>query len=490
MAVTACMQKENEEGKLRAISANESVKEKWQRSRKSVELEVTAKGEQMPMRIGVFAESNEATEEESESINGIPFIRSKEGNTYRPENSAIYTGDTAAIFRISWPYTAKLKLCDTINLDAPFDAWLYGIETSREITDEKMKIKIGLQHSTSMVRLRLESADMRKILSETSLSGSNIYTAGDYVPYTGKWLNLRGAGNPISLTMDKRMSRYQYIDFVIPPSPHAGDVKIAIKADGEQYIVKTTLPRLGRGEMTQLNMELADDGLRIKSSWIEGERGVETEQAACTDSIAEGDYLLSDGSTSRVYGKDAVAVVIESDGRHGKAVALKDMDGLICFGKEKYSSGILFTSVDKQKTEGYINPTRATSIDELQRIVYTPTMAYPTDCALGYTDGCLLSQKLQSQKKEWDKDELGAYINKTDAAYVPSLGELAKLYYILNPYKGETFSPEGFSRPSGVYTSISESTEGRNYIMDFDTGLASGNVSKKTRLRLRMFYLF
>ena len=31
---------------------------------------------------------------------------------------------------------------------------------------------------------------------------------------------------------------------------------------------------------------------------------------------------------------------------------------------------------------------------------------------------------------------------------------------------------------------------GRNYIMDFDTGLASGNVSKKTRLRLRMFYLF
>ena len=329
MAVTACVQKENEEGKLRAISANESVKEKWQRSRKSVELDVTAKGEQMPMRIGVFAESNEATEEESESINGIPFIRSKERNTYRPENSAIYTGDTAAIFRISWPYTAKLKLSDTISLDAPFDAWLYGIETNREITDEKMKIKIGLQHSTSMVRLRFESADMRKILSETSLSGSNIYTAGDYVPYTGKWLNLRGAGNPISLTMDKRMSRYQYIDFVIPPSPHAGDVKIGIKADGEQYIVKTTLPRLGRGEITQLNMELADDGLRIKSSWIEGERGVETEQAACTDSIAEGDYLLSDGNTSRVYGKDAIAVVIESDGRHGKAVALKDMDGLL-----------------------------------------------------------------------------------------------------------------------------------------------------------------
>ena len=99
-------------------------------------------------------------------------------------------------------------------------------------------------------------------------------------------------------------------------------------------------------------------------------------------------------------------------------------------------------------------------------------------------------RQIKDQYKEWDKDELGAYINKTDAAYVPSLGELAKLYYILNPYKGETFSPEGFSRPSGVYTSISESTEGRNYIMDFDTGLASGNVSKKTRLRLRMFYLF
>lgn len=489
MSLTACMHEGNEDGKMHAVPAGESVKKKWQTSRKTLEVELSAYEGQTPSRIGVYAEYHDATAEERESINGIPFVRSN-GNTYTPENSSVITGDTTAIFRICSPYTAGLMPEDTLKLEAPFESWLYGNETGRAITDDVLKIKMDLQHSTSMVRLRLESEDMRKTMTEAVLEGSNIYTAGDYIPYSGIWINLRGNGCPVKVTMDKRMSRYNYIDFVIPPSAHAGDVKISITADGKDYIARTTLPRLGRGEMTQLNMLLSEDCLRITSSWIETNRGLRTESAGTVDTVAVGDYLMPDGRTVSEYSPEAIGVVMETDGTHGKAVAMKDMEGLVCFGKGEYSSGTVFASIDRQKAEGYINPSGITATDEELRIVYTPEMDYPEDCAIGYDDGCLLGQELKLEKKEWDKDEIAAYITRTDAAYIPSLGELVKLYYMLNPYKGEVFSPEGFSRPSGVYTSVSESSEDSNYIMDFDTGLASGNVSKKTRLKLRLFYLF
>lgn len=490
ITLSACGNKEKEEKRCHAISANEAARQIWQKSRKAVEIELQSKGNFPPEKICVYAQANDATEDESMSMMGTPFVRGKNGRTYLPEKSPVYTGDTTATYKICYPIRQGLGIYDKLEMKHPFEEWMFGTEISRATKDASMRIVMRLEHGTAKIRLRLESDDMRRILTGASLSGSNIYTKGEYMPYTGIWDKLGGENEEISLTKDLRMSRYQYIDFVVPPSPHAGDVKINIKADSKEYSVRTTLPRLGRGEMTQLNMALNDGVLRIMSSWVEAERRTDIKNEVLTDTIAVGDYLESDGKISRRLTENAVATVIETDGRHGKAVALLDIEGLKCFGRGKPTGERTFATIDNEKKEGYINPSNVTDTDKSMRIAYIPDMQYPEDCAIGYTDGCQLSQRLQGRKKDWGHDEMISCMSRKDGTYIPSFGEMAKLYYMLNPYKGEAFAPEGFARPDGVYATSSESSEDCYYVIDMDSGMASGNVSKITRMKLRMFYLF
>ena len=74
--------------------------------------------------------------------------------------------------------------------------------------------------------------------------------------------------------------------------------------------------------------------------------------------------------------------------------------------------------------------------------------------------------------------------------YVPSLGELAKLYYLLECAKPTTL--KGLIPPlQGEYLTCSESGKETFYLMDFSHGIVTGRLSKRyTQAKLRLFYLF
>ena len=74
--------------------------------------------------------------------------------------------------------------------------------------------------------------------------------------------------------------------------------------------------------------------------------------------------------------------------------------------------------------------------------------------------------------------------------YVPSLGELAKLYYLLECDKSSLL--KGLIDPlQGEYLTSSESGKDTFYMMDFTNGIVTGGLSKRyAKAKLRLFYLF
>ena len=75
-------------------------------------------------------------------------------------------------------------------------------------------------------------------------------------------------------------------------------------------------------------------------------------------------------------------------------------------------------------------------------------------------------------------------------SYVPSLGELAKLYYSLECEKASSL--KGLTAPlQGEYLTSSESDKDTFYLMDFSHGIVTGGLSKRyAQAKLRLFYLF
>ena len=75
-------------------------------------------------------------------------------------------------------------------------------------------------------------------------------------------------------------------------------------------------------------------------------------------------------------------------------------------------------------------------------------------------------------------------------SYVPSLGELAKLYFLLECAKPSTL--KGLMAPlQSEYLTCSESGKDTFYLMDFSHGIVTGGLSKQyAQAKLRLFYLF
>ena len=207
--------------------------------------------------------------------------------------------------------------------------------------------------------------------------------------------------------------------------------------------------------------------------------------------------LLSGGLDSSVI--SAVARLyadkrVETDGKHGKAVALSDCPGTFVYSVNGDSIGRRLPTIDGKRKEGIINPT--TGIGEDDKVIYKPGMPYSSDCALGYTDGATLTQGLVEADGQTKRNSpLGRRTMLQETArhpggYVPSLGELAKLYYLLECAKPSTL--KGLIAPlQGDYLTCSESDKDTFYLMDFSHGIVTGRLSKRyTQAKLRLFYLF
>ena len=340
-----------------------------------------------------------------------------------------------------------------------------------------------------------ESDDLRDRLDGITLIGDDIYTESSYQPYTGRWLDKKAVGSIQAENTDCQLNNGRKHDLYLIPTETACSVTIIIRINGKGHALRTMLPPLTAGSMTHLSVRKGSKGVAINGSWVETERDLVHEHRIMpVDSVQTGHYLQRDGTIQAERDTLSIAVVVETDGKHGKAIALSDCDGLFVFANSHITSGKQFPTIDGTRKEGIINPTAG--ISEGDKIIYKPGMPYPNDCALGYTDGASLTQGLleadgqAQQSHSFGRQAMLQETARHPGGYAPSLGELAKLYYLLECAKPSTL--KGLIAPlQGEYLTCTESGKDTFYMIDFTNGIVTGGLSKRyAKAKLRLFYLF
>jgi hypothetical protein len=212
----------------------------------------------------------------------------------------------------------------------------------------------------------------------------------------------------------------------------------------------------------------------------------EEQKKAMPDSIKVGHFLQKNGSISTAYNDESIAMVIESNGKHGRAIALKDNDGAISFGRKQFQTGQIFETVDGKSKEGCFYSKKKAEGENL--IQFAPKVVYTPQSAFGERNGAGLSMKIldncseEARKQFEDAAGFGT-------AYIPSLFELASLAQELMVYADNM--PKEFIMPEGYYMSSCESGAATFYALNLNEFRISAYNSKAyPNTKLRLFYLF
>ena len=127
----------------------------------------------------------------------------------------------------------------------------------------------------------------------------------------------------------------------------------------------------------------------------------------------------------------------------------------------------------------------------------TRHIEYGNDCAIGFMDCASINYELLKRFEAGiDKSKGGTKpmlmeVTANYGSYVPSLGEMAMLYNLSNPLKGEAEFPDFFIPLEGDYLTSSESAPKSFYSIGFPNGVINGSPSKLyAKSKLRLFYLF
>ena len=164
------------------------------------------------------------------------------------------------------------------------------------------------------------------------------------------------------------------------------------------------------------------------------------------------------------------------------------------FSNSKLPTGKDFPTIDGKRSEGVLNPSPHDGIADANKVIWTPKMPYNDKCAIGYTDGAALthlltvrSNKVAARAKGIRFDSMLTEVQRHSGAYVPSLGEMVRLYYLIKQKKVEL--PE-LTPLEGEYLTSNENGS-HYYMIDFTTGIITSSLSKQYgAAQLRLFFLF
>lgn len=504
--LSACGKKTQTEHSLEAQLTAEKTRENWDNAKRPFEVSIEGLSSQEMEAlspIGIYANPKDATEEESAAFQGTEFMKNENGSYQTSDRNAVATDSTAQLC-VCYPYRQGLKENDAILLEAPFGENLYGREVQREYA-RTISVKVNMVSAMALLRITCGSNDVQDRLEDLNINGESIYTKAMYLPYQGRWFGMTTDGSVTVRQADCLLNNGRSFDYYLIPTEAAGTVTIFARINLKNYAVKTTLPPLRAGSLTQINLHKTANGLTVNSSWVDTRHPIlGNNRGAVVDTVKVGNYLQRGGYISDKPDTSSVAIVIQTDGKHGKAVALKDCEGRLCFGNSCLTSGKVFATIDGKRTEGIVNPQQAQGVGDAERIIFKPGIPYGTNCALGYTNGAELTTLLvgKSQLKATgdapDADtglslSRKVMIDETQrhpGSYVPSLAEMTALYYQLRCSERGTVW-EQFGIPSGEYLTSSESTSHSFYMMDMENGIITGTLSKQyAKMQLRLFYLF
>ena len=493
----SCKEQKPQKQPLAAQETAVKVRDHWKEAEKHVCIEVEGLSSNNPLESAIFSVCTNKTD------NSVPYVI--RGNELQAKGKSLFSEDTTVTVHLCFPYRKDLSTEDTLHLKQPFGEQLYGIEQSRSI-GENIRVGMKLHSSLTMLRINITSDRLCDMLDELWVYGENLISEADYQTFMGKWLNEKGNGILTTESDDCLLNNGRNHDFHLVPTGKQTPITLFAKVNKRDHALKTILPPLQAGSLIQLNIKVGKGGqLHVESSWVESERNLSIPLTAKVDTIRIGCYLQEDGTVSMKKDCHTIGVVIETDGKHGKAVALKDAEEMYTFGCRTLSSGQIFPTIDGKHTEGFVNPAHKDTADIKDKIIFKPGMPYPNDCALGYAYGEKLSEKLIERS---EKSSLADVINQAQTglfkpsrqmvsvlsshkgSYIPSLGEMVHLYYMLQPYS-EVKIPDGLIPLQGEYLTSSESSQNTFYMIDIQEGIINGSCSKRfSKGRIRLFYLF
>ena len=468
----SCGGSEEKRPSLEQTRAAIEVRDAWREELKPVE--ITASGAIGGAdRIGVRLTSDGQT-------SFLAFVGTS--GCFKPEQPSLMT-DTASAVSACWP----LSQTDTLSLTAPFSDRIFGFETGRSVS-ARLSLQMKFQSSMALLRFCFESDNLSDILESLTLKGESVLTHGKYIPYNGKWIEKSGEGMPVGINVDCLVNSGRNHDFYFISCDAASDIVLSAMVNGKEYLLKTKIPPLSAGSMTQINLKIESNGqLLPKSSWVDNERKTDLRKVATVDTVRTGHYLRKDGLIVAKRDTMTVAVVFQTDGKHGKAIAIEDAGGTFSFGKKNLSCGTILGTIDGHRTEGVIN--EAASSEE-ERLIYKPDMPYPGTTAFGNTDGAGLTSLLLNKKGGKDEGSMLNAVERHHGSYIPTLAEMAQIYYLLQPYSNANLTE--LTEPfSGEYLTCSESSDHNYYGIEMRKGIVMSNYSKQyAKLKLRPFYLF
>lgn len=469
LAFTSCGGSDEKKVSLEQTRAAIEVRDAWREELKPIE--IVASGSTGADRIGVRLTSDGQT--------GIHAFTGK--GTYKSEKPSLMA-DTAATASACWPMADS----DTLSLTAPFSDRIVGHETERTV-GESLCLQMTFQSRMALLRFCIESDNLADMLESLTIRGDAILTHTKYLPYAGKFIESSGEGMPVVVDADCLLNNGRNHDFYLVPCDAASDIVLTAVVNGKEHVLKTKIPPLAAGSMTQLNLRVEDNGLLLpKSSWVDNERKTDLHRIVTVDSVAVGNYLRRDGLIVAKRDTLTVAVVYQTDGKHGKAVAIDDTPGTFSFGAKSLTSGTILSTIDGQRTEGIINDSSAS---EDERLIYKPDMPYSTDTAFGFKDGATLTSCLLKSKSGKEESVL-TEVEKHRGVYIPTLAEMADIYYRLQPYSHSKLV-DLIEPYSGEYLTCSESSSQTIYGIDMTKGVVMSHYSKQhSRLKLRLIYLF
>lgn len=504
--LSSCGKKPQTEYSMEARQIAEKTRENWDNAKRPFEVSIEGLSTQEMEAlspIGIYANPKDAAKEESVAFQGTAFMKNENGSYQTSDRNAVATDSTTQLC-ICYPYRKGLKENDTILLNAPFEENLYGSEVQR-IYGRTISVKVNMVSAMALLRITCASNDVQDYLESLNINGENIYTKAMYLPYQGRWFDMVANGSITARQASCLLNNGRLFDYYLIPTETAGVVTIHAKINQKNYAVKTTLPPLRAGSLTQINLHKTANGLTVNSSWVDTRHAIlENKRGSELDTVKVGHYLQKGGYISDKPDTSSVAIVIQTDGKHGKAVALKDCEGRFYFGNSSLTSGKIFTTIDGKRKEGIVNPKQVQEVGEGERIIFKPGIPYGTTCALGYSKGAELTTLLigKSQLKDMgdapDADTgltlsrkmMIDEIQRHPGSYVPSLAEMTGLYYQLRCSERSTVWGQ-FEIPSGEYLTSSESASHSFYMMDMENGIITGTLSKQyAKMQLRLFYLF
>lgn len=478
--VCSCSGNKGKNDALSVHSTVEKVREEWAKVEKPLVITVIDRDKdelEAIGSIGVFLSDNP-----EETVREFRF----DGETFRPVNAM--NVDSTVIPVVVFPYRPGLHPNDSIKTDSETGAALIGIYDSTVQTPDNINVKMKLKEITALLRLKIKSDSITDVLEGIDVNCEKGIAASHMHPFKGEWIETRATRNLRSVLTNCMVNNGRCHDFHMIPTDESGEIVIGVKVNGRYLSVATVIPPMRAGSITELRLTISGGRLNIGSSWVDTRHPfTKTAKEANTD-VHPLLYLRSDGTITEIYDEKCIAIIIDTDGTHGKAVALSDIPGGMMFKGMDFSTGIAFQTVDGQFREGCFTPGTMQGSGSENKIAFNPNVRYSSKCALAHRNGGVQTGILISDCN-LEVLEMFTTHAKLGTAYIPTVFELACLSFFLE--KNKDTLPAEFLMPEGFYTTCCESGSETFYSVDIVNQKISAHNSKLyPNTNLRLFYLF